>query len=584
MRESVARRSAQAALLSATFLGLACSSTPAQPPGSGGSSATVTTSADAASVTSASSATTGVGGALEDAGVDAPPPLPSACVPLGLPERAFSAGPYGTHRRDTADDFTLDLLGEDPWSFQTRWSGCESYVFVPDVLPVSDLDKTSIWAQGITKLITASPKNVHYFFVSRLSTEEKAKASTDAMRALIDANLAKLTPEKAEPWKTRLHVVAKRAAALGNWVGDVLGGHGQPGFTIDRAQRIRGIGNFSDVKQFSQALSDAKLWPWKANLAYAANEARFFNWEADQEAALAAENATVVPFWTGETLSEFAEKDVDLPSAADMAKFDTLEVEVWSGCPDPEAPEAGNCGAWDYLAALAVLDPATMKNLEIARFITSYHRESHWVVDISPMLALLQSGGKRHFRWDFAPSWNTQPTATTFSLRFSNKNKGLRSAEAVYLWPGGNFDSTYAAAHTPAQVPIPADAKKVELWAMITGHGSATNQCSEFCNHQHEFKVNSGTPYLKEHKEAGTLDKCVAHVDHGMIPNQSGTWWYGRGGWCPGQQVEPWSVDVTADVKAGEPAAIAYQGLFQNAPPPDGSGDIDLASYLIIYK
>jgi Peptide-N-glycosidase F, C terminal len=580
MRESTARHWARVSLLSPLLFSLACSSSPAQPTGSGGSSATST----ATTSTSTSTTTTGgSGGLAEDAGTDAPPPTPAECLALNFPSRAFSAGPYGLHRRDTADDFTLDLLGEDPWHFKERWSGCESYIFLPDVLVVSALDKTSLWEQGITKLIAASPKNAHYFFVSRLSSDDKAKASTEAMRARIDENLAALTPEKAAPWKTRLHVVAQRAGLLGNWIGDVLGGHGQGGFTIDRAQRVRGMGNFADVKQFDQALNDAMQWPWKANLTYASYEARFFNWEADQEAALAAESATVVPFWTGETLAEFAEKDIDLPGAAEMAKFDTLEVEVWSGCPDADKPEAGNCGAWDYIAALAVQDPATMKNLEIARFITSYHRESHWVVDISPMLALLQSGGKRHFRWDFAPSWNTQPTATQLSLRFSNKNKGYRPVEAIYLWSGGDFDGTYAAAHTPLSLPIAADAKRVELWAIVTGHGGGTNNCAEFCNHQHEFKVN-GTTFLKEHKEAGTSDKCIAHVDHGMIPNQSGTWWTGRGGWCPGQQVDPWSVDVTADVKAGEMAALEYTGLYKKLAPPDGSGNIDLASYLIVYK
>ena len=577
MRESIARRSAQACLLPAIFLGLACSSS-SQPTGSGGSGPSSATSAS-----SSSAATTGAGGDAEDAGADAAPPPPSACIALGLPERAFSEGPHGTHRRDTGGDFTLDLLGEDPWHFKERWSGCESYVFIPDVLPVSGLDKTSIWEQGIAKLIAISPANVHYFFVSRYSTDAKAKTSTDAMRAKIDADLAKLTPSKAEPWKSRLHVVAKRAGNLGNWIGDVLAGHGQPGFTIDRAQRIRGIGNFADVKQYNQALSDAMQWPWKQNLAYASYEARFFNWEAEKEAELAAEKATVVPFWTGETLSEFAEKDVDLPSAAEMAKFDTLEVEVWSGCPDADKPEFGNCGAWDYLAALGLQDPVTKTNLEIARFITSYHRETHWVVDISPMLALMQSGGTRHFRWDFAPSWNVQPTSTTFSLRFSNKNKGYRPVEAVYLWSGGNFDATYAAGHLPLQVPVAADAKRVELWAIVSGHGGATNNCSEFCNHQHQFKVN-GAPFLKEHKEAGTLDKCIAHVDDGMIPNQGGTWWTGRGGWCPGQQVNPWSVDVTADVTNGATADLEYSGLYKMAVPPDGSGNINLASYLIIYN
>lgn len=34
-------------------------------------------------------------------------------------------------------------------------------------------------------------------------------------------------------------------------------------------------------------------------------------------------------------------------------------------------------------------------------------------------------------------------------------------------------------------------------------------------------------------------------VHLGVVPNQYGTWPYGRAGWCPGQQVEWWEVDVT---------------------------------------
>ncbi len=130
---------------------------------------------------------------------------------------------------------------------------------------------------------------------------------------------------------------------------------------------------------------------------------------------------------------------------------------------------------------------------------------------------------------------------------------------------------------------IPADAKHVELVAVVTGHGAGTGQCAEFCNHQHAFKVN-GTEFRKEHKEAGTSNKCVDHVDDGMVPNQGGTWWFGRGGWCPGQQVAPWIADVTPNVTPGMPATIEYQGLYQNKQPPDGAGNIVLQSYLVFYK
>jgi hypothetical protein len=68
-----------------------------------------------------------------------------------------------------------------------------------------------------------------------------------------------------------------------------------------------------------------------------------------------------------------------------------------------------------------------------------------------------------------------------------------------------------------------------------------------------------------------------------MVPNQSGTWWFGRGGWCPGQQVDPHVFDVTADVLAGGDATVGYRGLFAGSAPPDGSGDINLTSWLVVY-
>ena len=37
-----------------------------------------------------------------------------------------------------------------------------------------------------------------------------------------------------------------------------------------------------------------------------------------------------------------------------MAKFDTLEVEVTQACPNPNAIEIDNCGAWDYIAITLV--------------------------------------------------------------------------------------------------------------------------------------------------------------------------------------------------------------------------------------
>lgn len=564
----------------ALVLGVGCGTSSGDTEGGGGTTTTTTAPTGGGGSGGADTTSTSTSDTTET--TTSTPTGPSACEILALPARPWSEGPYGQHRNETADTFTLEMVDGTTWTFAEQWSGCESYVFIPDTIRVSDLNDASIWEKDLSTLLKTSPKNTHYFFVSRASSDENATASTTAMKTRVDDVLAALPPADAEHWKTRVHVAAKRAASLDNWLTGVLSTIGRGGFAIDRFQHIRGIGNLADVKRYKQALADAMAWPWEQNLAYAANEVRYFNFEVDRQTALDAVEATVIPFWDGEILAEFAEKEIDLPSEADMAAFDTLEIDVTSNCPDPEKIEFGNCGAWDYLAYLFVKDDLG-NNVELGRFITSYHRETRWVVDASPMLALLKKGGKRTFRWEFAPPWNTQPTATKLSLRLSNKAKGYAPSEATFLFSGGGFNPTYNDTKLPIDVPIPADAKHVELVAIITGHGAGTSQCAEFCNHQHEFRVN-GAEHVKAHPEAGTQAKCVDHIEQGMVPNQGGTWWFGRGGWCPGQQVDPWIVDVTAEVTPGETATIEYEGLFKNTTPPDGAGDIALTSYLVVYK
>lgn len=522
-----------------------------------------------------------------DGATDTPPDTAPAdiCAMLALDKRPFDGGKGGTLRHELAADFTVTHVDGTTWSLAKDWSGCESYLFIPDTLKKSAKDAASIWERDLDKLVATSPLGVHYFFFSRTAPDAAAEASTTKMAEKVTALLATLPEDKAAHWAKHLHVIKGRPSKFGNWLDTVGGtGIGSQGFAIDRFQRIRGVGSFADVARYKTALADAGVWPWETNLAYAAHEARLFDFEAVREKKLAADKATVVDVYTGETLQQFDEKEVTLPSAADMAKFDTLVVDIDSRCPDATKPEFGNCGAWDYIADLSVYDSAG-KAWEMARFITTYHRESRWVVDISPMLALLQEGGKKKLRWSFAPEWNKQPTATRLSLRFSNQGKGMRPTKATYLWSGGPFTSKYDDLHPAQDVPVPATAKKVELYALVTGHGSEAESCAEFCNHQHEITVG-GTAFFKEFTapEVAKQNGCVGEASKGMPPNQGGTWWFGRGGWCPGQLVEPWLVDVTKNAKPGETAKVSYKGLFKKATPPDAAGNIQLSSWLVVWE
>ncbi|MBK9371187.1 MAG: hypothetical protein IPN01_33650 [Deltaproteobacteria bacterium] len=160
----------------------------------------------------------------------------------------------------------------------------------------------------------------------------------------------------------------------------------------------------------------------------------------------------------------------------------------------------------------------------------------------------------------------------------------------------GDWVELINASHAPMTVSVPADAARVELMTVVTGHGFGNTKeaCAEFCDHQHRFTVNGDYEVTKEHPTAGTRWGCAEQVyTEGVIPNQSGTWVYGRAGWCPGLEVDLWTVDLTGVAKAGEESELAYTGLFDGRAMfepqyNDGYGSTDayilLTSYLVTYE
>ena len=490
-------------------------------------------------------------------------------------------GPYGELRHQISADFAIPMTDGTTWRLSEKWTGCENYVFIPD-----DIDRTasggeSVWTSDVDDLIAGSPRNTHYFFVS-VQREADAAPNREEVTKQIEKALKRLDEEEAAWWSTRLHVASVAALELDDtWLRSVLrGGVGESGLVINRFQELRGMGSLADVTRSDSSNSG---WPFQNNLAFAAHEARFMEMEAKRQAALDAQgDPTIVQLWNGEVISEYADMEVELPSAAEMATFDTFQIDVDMRCPDPENSEAGNCGAWDYLANLYVQDDDGSW-IELSRFITTYHREARWVADATPMMAHLLDGGKRTFRWSWAPSWNVQPTETRLQLRFMDQGKGIRPRSATLVATGGSFGSAYNTGREPVEVPISSSAAAVQLWAVTTGHGMGTSNCAEFCAHQHEFTVD-GESHLQEFDAVGKSTGCVDQIENQMTPNQSGTWWYGRGGWCPGQQVMPFEADVSAAVGTDGTATVSYRGMLDGAEPPDGAGDILLNAWLVVYE
>jgi hypothetical protein len=133
-------------------------------------------------------------------------------------------------------------------------------------------------------------------------------------------------------------------------------------------------------------------------------------------------------------------------------------------------------------------------------------------------------------------------------------------------------------------VDIPPTAKKVELRSIATGHGGVMpGTCLEFCDVGHEWTVGGATT-IQDVAKVNDSTGCMKQIDRGVVPNQSGTWWLGRNGWCPGAQVDPWTQDFTAAAKPGSTTSVGYRLLWKGKPPTTNVGDIDLSAWLVIWE
>jgi len=283
--------------------------------------------------------------------------------------------------------------------------------------------------------------------------------------------------------------------------------------------------------------------------------------------------------------------------------YDSLEIELHLDCAD-HADE--NCAAWDQELNLffcregVTSDPTHCQDraTTIGRWITPYGREGRWISDMSAALPLLLSIGESDESATLhLATW--QQHIVTLILWFRSSQTGSAPLAQLQLWDssdGGRFNLDYNPSHAPIYFEVPEDVTGAKLNVLLTGHGWGADRanCAEFCDHTHWFSINGMQDFVKSSPSAGTDQGCLKQVSEGVVPNQHGTWPFGRAGWCPGKQVDWWSVDVTQWLLTGSVNNITYRAFFNGTeydPVADEDGhslgfpaEIHLTSVLTFFS
>ena len=145
--------------------------------------------------------------------------------------------------------------------------------------------------------------------------------------------------------------------------------------------------------------------------------------------------------------------------------------------------------------------------------------------------------------------------------------------------------------HRTLMVPIPAGTSRIQVVAIISGHGGC-----EFIPTSHHFVVEgveyNTTAASDVFMNAGSDYGCTDFVSRGASPNEHGTWYYGRNGWCDGPDIKPlvWEVDA-ADLLASGAVdfnltyyALSYHVGGTNPSTGGCGGGILMSANVAFYK
>ena len=473
------------------------------------------------------------------------------------------------------------------WNFEENWTGNESYIFIQYDAGISG--SGSLWGSSTREtLLNISPDNVHYFFISNRTQYESDMIQ---IKDIYDEILLNLSQEDQDHWNSHLHFINQKTSDLDNWLSTAL--DGKSAMAIDCFQRIRQIGYLGNPASFTGTY-----------IHYLAHEALYFDYENNtfDETGETYDEITIFDrtHYTGGWAASISDT-LQLPINSDLNTYNKMQVELLRGCPNSDMNyDDDGCDDYDRIARLYLCDLDGSNCLEIAKWITPFDRQPHSLTDISPFLAAFRENAGEQKVLRFQESgWPN--SLLTLKFRFyQGSNQNGRAQEIYPMWNGTTqFNPSYDDNRPPQVFTIPSNATKVEFVSYITGHGwgsAGCFNCCEFCNSRHIFSINGGVyEFNQSFPDASSSNHCMdpeVIQTTGVIPNQYGTWGYGRAGWCPGRDVKPYVKDITNFIQIGDDNVMDYSACRVSGnscvAPPTCQGDgycpeIAMSSYIIVY-
>jgi hypothetical protein len=271
--------------------------------------------------------------------------------------------------------------------------GCESFLSFPTCpLPTSRRHAHHETATDTTAPPTtsrhSSPRLRGTRTGSLLDDVDPDASNTAAADQVADVSPGRSTRKDAAWWGERLHVIDGRARELDGWLADALsGGMGDYGMAIDPHPTPAGRRELRGHRALQQRAQQRWVLAVREHRGLRRVRRAAIRGGGDHGRVPRSERPRRSGMAGRGDLRVRRHADRVFPTPRTSRSTNRLLIDVDMRCPDHSKPEFNNCGALDYIANVSV-DDGSGSFTEISRMITSYHRETHWIVDASQMLPL----------------------------------------------------------------------------------------------------------------------------------------------------------------------------------------------------
>ena len=233
-----------------------------------------------------------------------------------------------------------------------------------------------------------------------------------------------------------------------------------------------------------------------------------------------------------------------VPLPDENTKYSQILMTISVAC-----PPAG-CDPWDQPAKISLMKDG--QTYEIARFITPYGKAcGPWTVDVTSFKSLLT--GACNFE-SYIQVWGANGWLLNAYLTFIESPIGFPYQKVTRLWETDNW--VYGDPNISYDLPLQNIVtnpltQELEFRMTNSGHGQAnTDNAAEFSAKTHTVEVNN--------INVASHFLWKANCNQNSCANQPGTWTYARAGWCPGQEVQPFIVNLNSQLVPGQNISIDY--------------------------